>query len=169
MFHKSFITTALGILFVTSVQGSDTWPEQYVRKTNNQIWSLIQKRCTNALCRDHLNKLRNERLQSAGQSSGGCKNIYPPPRNYEERIRLCGNADSGAVLGRSTASPSQKNYNHVSGVQRSHYNEPAKVEKPSPVLIIDVEAKEQLAREIEASKTTKEVLTIMSNCMVINI
>ena len=129
MFHKSFITTALGILFMTSAQGSDTWPEQYVRKTNNQIWSLIQKRCTNALCRDHLNKLRNERLQSAGQSSGGCKNIFPPPRNYEERIRLCGNADSGAVLGRSTASPSQKNYNHVSGGQRSHYNEPARVEK----------------------------------------
>ena len=150
MFHKRFISTALGILFMTSAQGSDTWPEQYVRKTNNQIWSLIQKRCTNALCRDHLNKLRNERLQSAGQSSGGCKNIYPPPRNYEERIRLCGNADSGAVLGRSTASPSQKNYNHtskgprsysstaspsqknynhVSGGQRSHYNEPARVEK----------------------------------------
>ena len=111
------------------LKGSDVWPEKYVRNTNNKIWNLIKKRCSTALCKDHLNKLRTERLQSAGKVSGGCKNIYPPPRTYEERIRLCGNAESGTVLGRSTSSPSQKNYDHVSGGQKSHYNEPALVEK----------------------------------------
>ena len=129
MFQKIFVTMAVGGFLISSVYGSDTWPEKYVRKTNNKIWDLIQKRCSTALCKDHLNKLRTERLQSAGKVSGGCKNIYPPPRTYEERIRLCGNAESGTVLGRSTSSPSQKNYDHVSGGQKSHYNEPALVEK----------------------------------------
>ena len=127
--QKIFATMAIGGFLISSVYGSDTWPEKYVRKTNSKIWNLIQKRCSTALCKDHLNKLRTERLQSAGKVSGGCKNIYPPPRTYEERIRLCGNAESRTVLGRSTSSPSQKNYDHVSGGQKSHYNEPALVEK----------------------------------------
>ena len=129
MFQKNFVSMAIGGFLISSVYGSDTWPEKYVRKTNNKIWNLIQKRCSTALCKDHLNKLRTERLQSAGKVSGGCKNIYPPPRTYEERIRLCGNAESGTVLGRSTSSPSQKNYDHVSGGQKSHYNDSALVEK----------------------------------------
>ena len=108
MFQKIFVTMAIRGVLISSVYGSDTWPEKYVRNTNNKIWNLIQKRCSTALCKDHLNKLRTERLQSVGKVSGGCKNIYPPPRTYEERIRLCGNAESGTVLGRSTSSPSQK-------------------------------------------------------------
>ena len=129
MFQKILVIIAIGVLLISPVYGSDTWPEKYVRKTNSKIWNLIQKRCSTALCKDHLNKLRTERLQSTGKVSGGCKNIYPPPRTYEERIRLCGNAESGTVLGRSTSSPSQKKYDHVSGGQKSHYNEPALVEK----------------------------------------
>ena len=58
---------AIGGFLISSVYGSDTWPEKYVRKTNNKIWNLIQKRCSTALCKDHLNKLRTERLQSAGR------------------------------------------------------------------------------------------------------
>ena len=61
---------AIGGFLISSVYGSDTWPEKYVRNTNNKIWNLIQKRCSTALCKDHLNKLRTERLQSAGKVSG---------------------------------------------------------------------------------------------------
>ena len=129
IFLKICYSPAFGMMVVCSVHSSDVWPEKYVRNTNNQIWDLIQKRCTNSLCREHLNNLRKEKLQSKGQASGGCKNIYPPPRTYEERVRKCGKADSGTVLGRSSASLFQKNYNHVSGGQRSHYNQPAMVEK----------------------------------------
>ena len=42
---------AIGGGIISSVYGSDTWPEKYVRKTNNKIWNLIQKRCSTALCR----------------------------------------------------------------------------------------------------------------------
>ena len=129
MLPKSCCTLIYGMMVVCSVHSSDVWPEKYVRNTNNKIWNLIQKRCTNALCREHLNNLRNEKLQSRGQVSGGCKNIYPPPRTYEERVRKCGKADSGTVLGRSSATPSQKNYNHVSGGQRSYFNKPAPSQK----------------------------------------
>ena len=129
MFQKIFVITAIGVLLISPVYCSDTWPEKYVRKTNNKIWNLIQKRCSTALCKDHLNKLRTERLQSAGKVSGGCKNIYPPPRTYEERLRLCGNTENGTEPGCNTASPSQKKYDHLRGGQKSHYNDSALVEK----------------------------------------
>ena len=85
MFQKIFVTIAIGGFLISSVYGSDTWPEKYVRNTNNKIWNLIQKRCSTTLCKDHLNKLRTERLQSAGKVSGGCK--LPGHRREPQRQR----------------------------------------------------------------------------------
>ncbi len=87
------------------------------------------KRCSTASCRYQLNKIRNEPPQNRVNAKKGCKNIYPPPRTVDERIKLCGNADTKGMVSKNVQSLSEKQPRHVNKDPRRYKSDQSPVDK----------------------------------------